>query len=92
MSSWTGGAGRPTIGEASISTQEVERIRAEVRAVMHEQFAEGRAALRGNLGLPQEELIQSDKAAPSKTVIDLVLQSAETPENAKPRSSFGSPV
>ena len=92
LSSWTGGAGRPTIGETSISTQEAERIRAEVRAVMHEQFAEGRAALRANLGLPQEGLIQSDKAAPSKTVIDLVSQSAETPENVKPRSSFGSPV
>ena len=48
------GANKPTIGETSISTQEAERIRAEVCAVMHEQFAEGRAALRANLGLPQE--------------------------------------
>ena len=92
MSSWTGGAAGPTIGETSISTQEAERIRAEVRAVMHEQFAEGRAALRANLGLPQEKSLQSDKAAPSGTVIDLVSESAGTPENAKPRSSFGSPV
>ena len=92
LSAWTGGASRPTIGETNISTQEAERIRAEVRAVMHEQFAEGRAALRANLGLPQEGSIQSDKAAPSGTVIDLVSQSAGTPENAKPRSSFGSPV
>ena len=92
LSAWTGGAGRPTIGETSISTQEAERIRAEVRAVMHEQFAEGRAALRANLGLPQEKSSQSDKAAPSGTVIDLVSESAGTPENVKPRSSFGSPV
>ena len=60
------GANQPTIGETSISTQEAERIRAEVRAVMHEQFAEGRAALRANLGLPQEKSSQSDKAVPSE--------------------------
>ena len=40
---------QPTIGETTISAEEEERIRAEVRAVMREQFAEGRAALRANL-------------------------------------------
>ena len=42
------GANKPTIGETSISTQEVGRIQKEVHAVMHEQFAKGRAALRAN--------------------------------------------
>ena len=42
---WTSGASKPTIGETSISTQEANKIREEVRVVMREQFAEGRAAL-----------------------------------------------
>ena len=83
---------QPTIGETTISTHEGERIRAEVHAVMREQFAEGRAALRANLGLPKEETIKSDKAAPSGSVIDLVSPSAESAGNPVPRSSFGSPL
>ena len=83
---------QPTIGETTISTHEGERIRAEVRAIMREQFAEGRAALRANLGLPKEETVRSDKAAPSGSVIDLVSPSAESAGNPVPRSSFGSPL
>ena len=66
------GANKPTIGETSISTQEGERILREVHAVMREQFAEGGAALRADLGLPNEESVNLDKAVPSESVIDLV--------------------
>ena len=87
------GANKPTIGETSISTQEAGRIRKDVHAVMHEQFAEGRAALRANLGLPNEESVNLDNAVPSESVIDLVSSSAIAASgNPKPRSTFGSPV
>ena len=72
------GANKPTIGETNISTQEGERIRREIHAVMREQFSEGRAALRANLGLPNEESVNLDKAVPSESVIDLVSSSAIT--------------
>ena len=58
---------------------------------MHQQFAEGRAALRANLGLPTEEVSTSGKAASTRTV-DLVSSSVNTDGNSVPRSSFGSPV
>ena len=45
---------QPTIGETSISAMEATEIRTEVCAVMEAEFAEGRAALRKNLGLPKE--------------------------------------
>ena len=83
---------QPTIGETTISTQEGERIKAEVRTVMREQFAEARAALRADLGLPKEETEKSGEAAPSKSVIDLVSPSTESAGNPVPRSSFGSPL
>ena len=89
---WTSGASKPTIGETSISTQEANRIREEVRAVMREQFAEGRAALRANLELPNEASVHSDKAAPSESVIDLVSPSAAVSGNPNFRSTFGSPL
>ena len=80
------GASKPTIGETNISTQEAETIREEVHAVMREQYAKGRAALRANLGLPNEESERSDKAAPSESVIDLVSSSAIAPRNPHPQS------
>ena len=86
------GASKPTIGETIISTQEAERIREEVHAAMREQYSEGRAALRANLGLPNEESERSDKAAPSESVIDLVSSSAIAPRNPNPRSIFGPPI
>ena len=81
----------PTIGETTISMHEAQKIREDVHAVMHEQFAEGRAALRANLGLPTEEVSTSGKAASTRT-IDLVSSSVNTGGNSVPRSSFGSPV
>ena len=60
---------------------------------MREQFTEGRAALRANLGLPNEESVNVDKAVPSESVIDLVSSSAIAASgNPNPRSTFGSPV
>ena len=59
---------------------------------MCEQYAEGRAALRAKLGLPNEESERSDKAPPSESVIDLVSSSAIAPRNPNPRSIFGSPI
>ena len=64
---------QPTIGETTISTQERERIKAEVRTVMRKQFSEARAVLRADLGLPKEVTEKSGEAAPAKSVIDLVL-------------------
>ena len=57
---------QPTIGEATISTQEGERIKAEVCTVMREQFAEARATLRVGLGLPKEVTEKSGEAAPAQ--------------------------
>ena len=86
-------ANKPTIGEINIFTQEAGRIQKDVHAVMHEQFAEGRAALRANLGLPNEESVNLDNAVPSESVVDLVSSSAIAASgNPKPRSTFGSPV
>ena len=65
---------QPTIGETMISTHEAQKIREDVHATMHEQFAEGRAALRANLGLPTEEVSTSGKGASTRTV-DLVSSS-----------------
>ena len=87
------GANKPTIGETSISTEEAGRIRKEVHTVMHEQFAECRAPLRANLGLPNEESVNLDKAVPSESLIDLVSSSAIAASGIpKPRSTFGSLV
>ena len=81
----------PTIGETTISTREAQKIHDHVHAVMHEQYAEGRAALRANLGLHAEEDVTSGKAAHSGT-IDLVSSSVQTGGSQVPRTSFGSPV
>ena len=60
---------------------------------MHEQFSEGRAALRANLGLPNEESVNLDKAVPSESVINLVSPFAIAASgNPTPESTFGSPV
>ena len=53
----TGEYTHPTIGETTISTHEAQKIRGDVHAIMHEQFAEGRVALRANLGLPYRRSI-----------------------------------
>ena len=82
----------PTIGETTISTREGEKIKADVQAVMHEQFAEARAALRADLGLPKKVTENSGKAAPAKSAIDLVSPSTESVGTPVPRSSFGSPL
>ena len=81
----------PNIGETTISTHEAQKIRGDVHAVMHEQFAKGHAALRANLGLPIEEVSTSGKATSTRTV-DLVSSSVNRGGNSVPRSSFGSPV
>ena len=83
---------QPTIGETTISMQEGERIKAEVHAVMREQFAEARAALRADLGLPKKVTENSGEATPTKSAIDLVSPSAESVGTPVPRSSFGSPL
>ena len=57
---------------------------------MREQFAEGRAALRANLELPNEASVHSDKAAPSVSVIDSVSPSAAVLGIPNFRSTFGS--
>ena len=81
----------PTIGETTVSTREAQKIHDNVHAVMHEQYAEGRAALRANLGLQAEGEVSSGKAAHSGT-IDLVSSSVQTGGSQVPRTSFGSPV
>ena len=45
---------QPTIGETSISASESAAIRAEVREIMRQKYAEGRAALRSKLGLQEK--------------------------------------
>ena len=79
------------IGETTISTREAQKIHENVHAAMHEQYAEGRAALRANLGLPIEEVVTSGKAAPTGT-IDLASSSVQTGGRTVPHTSFGSPV
>ena len=83
---------QPTIGETTISTREGEKIKAEVHAGMREQFAEARAALRADLGLPKKVTENSGKAAPTKSAIDLISPSAESVATPVPQSSFGSPL
>ena len=58
---------------------------------MREQFAEGRATLRADLGLPAKEVSTSSKAA-SAGAIDLVSSSVHTGGKSVPRTSFGSPI
>ena len=79
------------IGETTISMQEAQQIKDDVREVVREQFAEGRAALRADLGLPTEEASTLGNAAHIGT-IDLVSSSAHTGGRTVPRTSFGSPV
>ena len=79
------------IGETTISTREAQNIHKNVHAVMHEQYAEGRAALRANLGLPTEEVATSGKAAPTGT-IDLASSSVQMGGRTVPCTSFESPV
>ena len=79
------------IGRTTISSHEAQKIKEDVRAVMRKQFAEGRAALRADLGLPVEEVSTSGKAA-SAGAIDLVSSSVHTGGNSVPRTSFGSPI
>ena len=59
---------------------------------MREQFAEARAALRADIGLPKEDTEKSGEATPAKSVIDLVSPSTELVGTPEPRSSFGSPL
>ena len=59
---------------------------------MREQFAEARAALRADLGLPKKVTENSGEAAPTKSAIDLVSPSAESVGAPIPQSSFGSPL
>ena len=79
------------IGETTISTRAAQQIKDDVHAVMREQFAEGRAALRAELGLPVEEVSTSGNAAHTGT-IDLASSSVQTGGRTVPRTSFGSPV
>ena len=58
---------------------------------MDEQIAEGRAALRAELGLPARNTI-SDEAAAVLRLKEVEMHSAESEGKSVPRSSFGSPV
>ena len=57
-----GVAPQPTIGDTSISLTEAAAIRAEVHSIMEKEFAEGRAAVRANLGLHEEKAEKSGTA------------------------------
>ena len=48
---------RSMFGTTTISETEAQNIKNEVRAIMNEQIAEGRAALRAELGLPARNTI-----------------------------------
>ena len=78
-------------GTTTISETEAQNIKNEVRAIMNEQIAEGRAALRAELGLPVRNTI-SDEAAAALRLKEVEMHSAESEGKSVPRSSFGSPV
>ena len=84
----------PTIGSTTISMDEEEAIREQVRTIVCEQMATGRQMLRASLGLPNEapQSTYMDKPASSTATIDLVSESVLSQENSNPRSIFGSPV
>ena len=66
---------------------EAATIRAEVRAVMEKEFAEGHVAQRTNLGLPEEKSVKSGTALQSESVIDLA-----TVSQSENRATLGSPI
>ena len=76
----SGEASQLTIGETSISAMEAAAIRAEFRAVMQKELSEGRAALRGTLGLPEEKSVKSGIALQSKSVIHLATTTSQKTE------------
>ena len=82
---------RSMFGTTTISETEAQNIKNEVRAIMNEQIAEGRAALRAELGLPARNTI-SDEAAAALRLKEVEMHSAESEGKSVPRSSFGSPV
>ena len=90
----TSGSHGPTISDTTISTNEGQAIREEVRTIVREQMAASRQMLRASLGLPNEapQLTPMDKPASSTSTIDLVLGSILSHDNTHPRSMFGSPV
>ena len=87
----TSGSHGPTIGDTTISTNEGQAIREEVRTIVREQTAAGRQMLRASLGLPNEapQSTPMDKPASSTSTIDLVSGSVLSQENTHPRSMFG---
>ena len=80
-----------TIGNTTISASEEATIRAEVREVMLQQFAEGRAALRASLGLHNNDISeQSDTANQMDSVINLASSSTIPPQKSEAVVALGS--
>ena len=52
---------------------------------MEQEFAEGRAALRASLGLPEDKVARSDTALQTDSVVNLVTDS----DDAKNRGTWG---
>ena len=82
---------RSMFGTTTISETEAQNIKNEVRTIMAEQIAEGRAALRAELGLPARNAI-NDEAAAALRLKEVEMHSAESEAKSVPRSSFGSLV
>ena len=61
----------PTVGDTTIMTEEARRIKEIVQDTIREQFAQGRAALRSNLGLPAQELTTSQDRAIAGTSLNI---------------------
>ena len=76
----------------TISSREEARIRAEVRAVMNQQFALGRAKLESNPVAQKEGFVKSSAATSDIYVIDLISQSVASLQQPQPTIIPGSPI
>ena len=80
----SGETSQSTISDNTVSATEAAAIRAEVREIMRQRFAAGRGGLGTNPNTPKCQAqpepyigqVQSDKAAPSPSVIDLMTNSS----------------
>ena len=79
-------------GTTEIPDDEAQAIKKEIQAVMAEQVAEGRAALRATLGLLKEESMKIEAAARMGRPSGIGTNSSDPEGMEVPRSSFGSPV
>ena len=81
-----------SLGEASISASEAVAIRAEIREIMRQKYAEGRAALRSKLGLQEKGFSKSGTAAKDDPVIDLAAHSVNLSSTSQPQAIAGSDI